>query len=220
MYDISSAAKRASLLAARVIAGIYLELSFSRDIRTSLAEDAASASALETLCKSHDDETKRLALQTIELLVIENQEFITSRGQLLDYLIQIPTSSSDDQLCLLAGKILLYYAEIKKTCAKLVASPGLKDSLLQLACNPDPVLQNVVVKIILAILENIEDRHDALSIGTIEVLTYLHETCLDRETWEMVEKAIDILHGLTIQKKFSEDSRKTSSTKFSPVQSF
>ncbi|XP_065679699.1 uncharacterized protein LOC101238093 isoform X1 [Hydra vulgaris] len=220
LYDISSAAKRASPLAARIIAGIYLELSFSPSIRTSLAEDAASASALETLCKSHDDETKRLALQTIELLVIENQEFITSRAQLLDYLIQIPTSSSDDQLCLLAGKILLYYAEIKKTCAKLVASPGLKDSLLQLACNPDPVLQNVVVKIILAILENIEDRHDALSIGTIEVLTYLHETCLDRETWEMAEKAIDILHGLTIQKKISEDSRKASSTKFSFVQSF
>ena len=119
--------------------------------------------------------------------------FVLIQGQLLDYLIQVPTSSSDDQLCLLAGKILLYYAEIKKvriryffafnvpnkhffvyflfyeipcnlsfflkTCAQLVSSSGLKDSLLQMACNPDPVLQSVVVKIILAILENVEDRY-------------------------------------------------------------
>lgn len=32
----------------------------------------------------------------------------------MEYLIEIPTTSYDDQLCLLAGKILLYFAETQQ----------------------------------------------------------------------------------------------------------
>ena len=37
------------------------------------------ASALVHLCRSRDDETKRLSLQTLELLAIENPDFIVDR---------------------------------------------------------------------------------------------------------------------------------------------
>ena len=37
-------------------------------------------------------------------------------------------------------------------------------------------------------------RQDILATGIIEVLAHLHDNCLDRETWEMAEKAIDMLH--------------------------
>ena len=33
-----------------------------------------------------------------------------------------------------------------------------------------------------------------MATGIIEVLAHLHDNCLDRETWEMAEKAIDMLH--------------------------
>jgi len=47
-----------------------------------------------------------------------------------------------------------------------------------------------------------------LAVGIIEVLAYLHDNCLDREAWEMAEKAIDTLHGFTmkIKKKGSSPS--------------
>lgn len=167
----------------------------------------------------------------------------------MEYLIQVPLNTADDQLCLLCGKILLYYAETQKvtasivlcllhliwssqlgflsfvshpgklmltilkflwntqfsqfanlktreisaykssewydyhvsvlftlfrffatisivcvlflflkTCNTFIAQPSFKDSLLQLAYNPDPVLQSVVAKIILSVLENCENR--------------------------------------------------------------
>jgi len=41
------------------------------------------ASSLIHLCKSRDDETKRLGLQTLELLAIENPDFVVTRVSLL-----------------------------------------------------------------------------------------------------------------------------------------
>lgn len=214
LYDLSSAAKKASTQSGQIIAGIYLELSFSPEIRPTLASDSHSASALVHLCKSRDDETKRLSLQTLELLAIENPDFVIKSEDLQDYLIHVPLLTPDDQLCLLAGKILLYYAETEETCKKLISSPELKESLLQFAYSPDPILQSVVAKIILAILDNTENRQEILSIGIIEVLAYLHDNCLDRETWEMAEKAIDTLHGITmtLKKSRSSVSNKTNSS--------
>ena len=51
-------------------------------------------------------------------------------------------------------------------------------------------------------------RQDVLSMGVIEVLAYLHDNCLDRDAWEVAEKAIDLLHGITVklQKKGTEVS--------------
>lgn len=206
LFDLASATKKATMQASQIIAGIYLELSFNPEIRARLASDSTSASSLIQLCKSRDDETKRLALQTLELLAIENPEFIVARDDLLAFLIEVPLNSADDQLCLLSGKILLYYAETSQTCTKLISLPGFKDSLLQLAYNPDPILQSVVAKIILATLENGENRQDVLAAGIIEVLAYLHDNCLDREAWEMAEKAIDTLHGFTLNIKKNNSS--------------
>ena len=42
--------------------------------------------------------------------------FFNLQDELLDILIDICKSSEDDQICLLAGKICLYYAETAKVC--------------------------------------------------------------------------------------------------------
>ena len=54
--------------------------------------------------------------------------------------------------------IFSLYIFFFQTCNNLIAQPSFKDSLLQLAYNPDPVLQSVVAKIILGTLENCENR--------------------------------------------------------------
>jgi len=198
LQDLAFAAKKGGGQAAQIIAGIYLELSFSQEIRSLLTTDSHTASALFHLCKSKEDETKRLALQTMELLAIENPEFIVRQEALLDFLIDVPIKIYDDQICLLAGKILLYYAETPETCATLIAKPTLQATLMQLAYNPDTVLQSVVAKIVLGILENTEDKQEVLGIGVIEVLAYLHENSMEKETSEMAMRAIDILHSFAI----------------------
>lgn len=49
-------------------------------------------------------------------------------------------------------------------------------------------------------------------MGIIEVLAYLHDNCQDREAWEMAEKAIDTLHGFTMNiKKIGSDQPSSSS---------
>lgn len=222
LFDLSYAAKKASVQAAQIIAGIYLELSFTPEIRTTMALDNYSANALVVLCQSRDDETKRLALQTLELLAIESPDFVIRRIDLLEHLILIPTTSFDDQLCLLAGKILLYYAETKETCVQMVGCADIKECLLQLACNPDPILQSVVAKTVMAIVENIDNRQDILSAGIIEVLAYIHDNCLDRETWETAEKAIDMLHAGAKslgkrQSEISENNASSSSGSIVPI---
>lgn len=42
--------------------------------------------------------------------------FLLLQEDLQDYLIHVPLLTPDDQLCLLAGKILLYYAETEEVC--------------------------------------------------------------------------------------------------------
>ena len=45
-----------------------------------------------------------------------------------------------------------------------------------------------------------------MCIGIIEVLAYLHDNCLDRNAWEIAEKAIDQLHDLTTRMQIKKAS--------------
>ena len=45
--------------------------------------------------------------------------------------------------------------------------------MLQSAYSPDPVMQSIVAKIILALAENVENRAEVLTCGAIDVLAYI-----------------------------------------------
>ena len=90
--------------------------------------------------KLPDDETKRLSLQTLELLAIENCEWVVSREGLLPLLIDICKSIEDDQICLLAAKLLLYYAETPTACATLLQSEGEQSGWGKQGTNPITLL--------------------------------------------------------------------------------
>eukprot|EP00794_Sanderia_malayensis_P015116 gene15116-16672_t len=214
LVDLSHAAFQGSMETGRLIATILLELSFDTDIRETLAIEERAVDTLLHLIKSRDPETQGLALQTIELLAIENAAIIIEREDLLRFIVSLPTTSEDERLYILAGKILIYYAENEASCRKIIEVEGLKDSLLQFAMSPDPVLQNVVAKVILSMVENSQEQKDILRIGIIEVLAYLHDNCMDRNAWEIAEKAIDLLHDLTkrMQSKKNPDQSDTSSS--------
>jgi len=211
LADLSHAANRGSMETGRLIATILLELSFDSSIREDLASQELAVSTLIHLIKSNDPETQRLALQTIELLAIENADIVISQDELLHFIVNLPHESEDEQLYLLAGKILIYFVESESVCRRVIEVEGLKDSLLQFAMSPDPVIQNIVAKLILSMVENSHDQKDILHIGIIEVLAYLHDNCQDRNAWEIAEKAIDLLHELTLQMQKKQNKGEPSS---------
>ena len=45
-----------------------------------------------------------------------------------------------------------------QACRKIIEIESLKDSLLQFAMSPDPVIQNIVAKVILSMVENSYDQ--------------------------------------------------------------
>ena len=58
----------------------------------------------------------------------------------------------------------------------------------------------------------ISPRKDILCIGIIEVLAYLHDNCQDRNAWEIAEKAIDLLHELTLRMQKKQDADPSTSS--------
>ena len=46
-----------------------------------------------------------------------------------------------------------------QACQTLVESPDVKICLMEFACCPDPLLQNVVAKIVLAMIESHENKY-------------------------------------------------------------
>lgn len=63
------------------------------------------------LSASHDPDCQRLALQTLELLAIENPAMIAEQDDLLQLLLELPNITVDMKVYILAGKILLYFSE-------------------------------------------------------------------------------------------------------------
>lgn len=45
---------------------------------------------------------------------------------------------------------------------------------------------------------------DVLKYGIVEVLAYLQENCLDRDVWDIAQKALDKLHGFTMKMKLDK----------------
>ncbi|XP_077998357.1 uncharacterized protein LOC144451400 [Glandiceps talaboti] len=192
MEDLAHAAKMGTITTQRIVAGIFLELAFNADIRAQMAHMNTPAIALTELCKSNDDETQRLALQTLELIAIESADVIFYQESMLDILLSLATTTLNEEIYLLAGKILLYYAENTDTCTQLLDKESLKDSLSQFAKTTDPILQKVVVKIILSTVEEPSLAIRAKELGLQDVLTYVRENATDRDAWNMADEGIQI----------------------------
>lgn len=207
LEDLCYVAERIQVPASRILAAIFLELVFTAEIRVMLSQQSAPATSLVHLCKLRDAETQRLALQTLELLAIENSDVIITHDSLLELLLSLPNLTDDEQLFLLAGKIILYYAESELACQKLVEAENLKFCLMELAYSLDPLLQNVVAKIILAMIDSHENKDEIAELGLDEVLIHIRNESADRDAWRMADHGLMILHNV----KQTTDSNKSKS---------
>ncbi|XP_046850968.1 uncharacterized protein LOC124444401 isoform X2 [Xenia sp. Carnegie-2017] len=116
LNDLSHVSTKVSAPLSRIVAGMFLELAFSSEIRYVMSLDKSSVQALLSLSKVEDRETLRLSLQTLELLAIENPASILDNSTLLLHLLSMAKLEEDEQLYLLAGKIMLYYASDENGC--------------------------------------------------------------------------------------------------------
>lgn len=75
----------------------------------------------------------------------------------------------------------------------------------------DPLLQNVVAKIILAMIESHENKDEIASLGLDEVLIQIKSESSDRDAWRTADHGLMILHNVKpLGKQTSQSSNKSS----------
>ncbi|PIK49983.1 hypothetical protein BSL78_13135 [Apostichopus japonicus] len=209
LEDLSHAAKNGSEVTQRCIAGIFLDLAFSPEIRSQMASMNSPTSALVTLCSSGDPETLRLSLQTLELIAIESPDVILYHEDLLEHLLNVTKLSLDASIYLLAGKIILYFAESPDSCTQLLAKENLKDTLMRFVKTDDATLQKVVCKIILCMLEEKVLMLRAKEQGLRDIFHYVSKHAGDRDAWNMADEGITVMDGSTVSKVYPSTSSET-----------
>ncbi|KAL4221840.1 hypothetical protein ACF0H5_020094 [Mactra antiquata] len=195
LTDLAHAARNGSMETQRMIASIFLELVFNSEIRAHLTTRNIPAQALVYLCRSNDPETLRYALLTLELLAIESSDVVCAQEDLLLILLELPIRMMDKKLSILAGKILLYFAEHDQSRDAMLSMSDLKESLLTFARSQDPVLQKVVVKIIFCMMDNKELKDRARRLRLQQVLTYCLDNAADRTVWDMADQGIQVINS-------------------------
>lgn len=193
LLDLASAAKTGSIETQRMIASIFLELVFNSEIRGHLTTRSTPAQALVHLCKSNDIETLRFALLTLELLAIESSDVVCDQEELLDILLSIPTRTDNNKLSLLAGKILLYFAEHHRSRERMLSMSDLKDILKSFAKTNDPILQKVVVKVVFCMMDTRELKERARALKLDQVLIYCLDNAIDKTVWDMADQGIQVI---------------------------
>lgn len=104
--------------------------------------------ALEELAQSNDPQIQRYALQTLELLAMENSDIVCEREELLSTLLDIPSQTVDDNVYLSTSRILLYYAENPATCETMLNHTRFKESMTVFARTKVTALQRTTLRIV------------------------------------------------------------------------
>ncbi|XP_064610892.1 uncharacterized protein LOC135475078 [Liolophura sinensis] len=195
LEDLAHAAYHGSLSCQRMVASIYLELAFNSEIRVAMAARNIPVQALIHLCKGKDPMTLRFSLQTLELLAIESPELIYAQEELLELLICLPLVTVEERLYLLAGKILLYYAENPETCEKMLDQEKLRECLSTFARSENPILQKVIAKVIFCTLDKKHTKLQARELKLDEILTAIKANPADRECWDMADQGLQVMNS-------------------------
>ncbi|ESO99473.1 hypothetical protein LOTGIDRAFT_231090 [Lottia gigantea] len=193
--DLAHAGREGKVTCQRVIAGILLELTFNSEIRAQLSSTNTLVEVLTELCKSQDLDTKRFALQSLELMAIENCDLVCSQDNLIEILLDIPLKTLDEKLYLLAAKILMYFTENIETCEQLLNNTSIKESLGLFARSENPVQQRVVARIIFLTLETRSLKIQAIDMKLNKILEYIREHPADRETWDMADQGLSLMNS-------------------------
>lgn len=195
LEDLSHAAREGTISCQRTVASVLLELAFNGEVRAQMASSNVPVQALVFLCHSNDAETLRFTLQTLELLAIESSDLICSQTDLLELLLDLPFRTMDDQLYLLASKILLYFAESPQACEQLLNQTRAQESLVAMARTHNAVLQKVVVKIVHCMLKAPQLRAKARELKMEAVLEYVQDQAADRDAWDMADECLQLMNS-------------------------
>eukprot|EP00118_Oscarella_pearsei_P005264 m.23997 g.23997 ORF g.23997 m.23997 type:complete len:275 (+) comp28558_c0_seq6:1286-2110(+) len=164
-----------------VVAGILLDLSMSPISRRMMTENVGLPKALAHLIDTGHHETQRLALQTIELLALEDLQGIISEKSLLRSLLAVPETSSDIKLWTLAGKVLMYFADSSEGCDALIHADHLIGSLTRFISSGDVILQAAVSKVVLSMSLYEEHRLFLLDLGFQDLLVAFRGQAVDQD---------------------------------------
>ncbi|XP_067951093.1 uncharacterized protein [Watersipora subatra] len=195
LEDLSKVAYHKNLSSQRTLAGVFLELLFNKEICDQMASMNTPAQALIHLCQVDDEDTQGLALQSLELLAIESPEMLRAQEDLISVLLEVAHQTVDPRRQTVAAKLLLYYAEQRESCERLVLEQSLSESLMLFAKSTNPTLQKVIVKIIQHTSSQTDLRIQALELHLDQVLLQIKHNAADREAWNMADSALQMMQS-------------------------
>ncbi|WAR13955.1 hypothetical protein MAR_004060 [Mya arenaria] len=130
---------------------------------------------------------------------METQRLVSSifleLEELLEILLDIPVRMMDKKLNLLAGKILLYFAENNQSRQWMLDMVHLKDYLMTFAQTRDPILQKVVVKVIFCMMDSKQLKDQARVRKLDKVLAFCMENSADRDVWDMADQGMQVINS-------------------------
>ncbi|CAD5115474.1 DgyrCDS4444 [Dimorphilus gyrociliatus] len=197
LQDLAYAAKRATISTQRLIAAIFLELSIHRVVRNKMTTTNQLFEALEELAQSNDPQIQRNALQTLEILAMENSDRICEREQLLFMLLDIPSLTVDEIVYQLTSRILLYYAQNPLTCESMLNHPRFKETMTVFAKTKEVGLQRSTIRIINFTFELPHLKEKAQSIRIEDTLNVLKKHFAEREIWDLADESLRYLNEET-----------------------
>eukprot|EP01137_Pigoraptor_chileana_P012835 Opistho-2@4468 len=182
-------------------AGGLLDLACHGECRKTMIHESQVIRALTALVLDprNDPEILRIALQALELLVMEKPSIIAEEAEdprrFVRTLLSI-VASVDPTDASIAGKVLASVSEDDQGCELLVGSPNLVKSLGKMARSIDAATQSLCARTAAAISGSTRLRERVVALeGFRTLLSFLVATSRDRDTKSKASTAIALLRS-------------------------
>ncbi|XP_063678291.1 uncharacterized protein LOC134814173 [Bolinopsis microptera] len=182
----------------RLVAGIFLDVSFCDNLRGELLKHRKYVPVFERMIRCSDAITQQLCLQTLEMIALTSPAAITAHTSFIAPLLASISKGSDVQVKTISAKLLLYFVDNTETMKDVLkCSVDIKEVLLKLVTNQDNIMQCVAAKILFLLVEN--DRELLYDDRTMDLVQSLRINAVDQEAWMLSDKILVMRDGVSVQ---------------------
>lgn len=176
----------------RLVAGIFLDVSFSVELRSALLKHKKHVGVFERMVSCKDSITQQLSLQTLEMITLANPDSVTSHTSLIPPLLSCITYTGDNDSRRLSAKLLLYFVDNPETIDEVLLNLSeLKESLFRLVGSSDNIMQLVASKVIFTLTQHSSEL--LVDPSTADLVRSLRVNAVDQESWMLSDKILEMM---------------------------
>ncbi|KAL5251969.1 hypothetical protein ACHWQZ_G014942 [Mnemiopsis leidyi] len=194
MDDLCHVINTCKMECVRLVAGIFLDVSFSDNLRGELLKHRKYVPVFERMIRCSDHITQQLCLQTLEMIALTSPGSITSHPNFIAPLLSSISKATDLQVRTISAKLLLYFVDNTETMQEVVnCSVDIREVLVTLVTTQDNVMQCVAAKILYLLVEH--DRELLNDDRIMDLVQSLRINAVDQEAWMLSDKILIMKDG-------------------------